>query len=83
MKKIFFQVSPGDLGSFSTSLLCAEPSGEPDKVGERIVGDLGVAVPTNIINQDEGNKKKYMLIVALINHEQLEACLSQSYSSER
>jgi hypothetical protein len=37
--------SPGVRGSFSASLLCAEPIGDPDMVGERIVGDLGVAAP--------------------------------------
>ena len=39
------EVEPGVRGSFSVSLLCAEPIGEPDMVGERTVGDLGVAAP--------------------------------------
>ena len=41
---------PGDLGSFSVSLLCVEPIGEPDMVGERKVGDFGVAIPINKTN---------------------------------
>jgi hypothetical protein len=42
-------LEPGVFGSFSVSLLCAEPIGEPDIVGERIVGDFGVAAPMNRI----------------------------------
>ncbi|CAF4154867.1 unnamed protein product, partial [Rotaria magnacalcarata] len=37
---------PGILVSFSASLFCPEPTGELDNVGERAVGDFGVAEPT-------------------------------------
>ena len=39
------EVLPGVRGSFSASLFAAEPNGEPEIVGERTVGDLGVAEP--------------------------------------
>lgn len=39
---------PVGLTSVSVSLLCAEPNGEAESVGERIVGDMGVAEPEKI-----------------------------------
>ncbi len=48
--KIVYKNSPGIFVSFSVSLFCAEPNGEPDILGEWIVGDIGVAEPENEIN---------------------------------
>jgi hypothetical protein len=53
---------PGVLWSFSVSLLCAESIGEPEKVGERTVGDFGVAVPrwrTSILSLKKKTIKKF------------------------
>jgi len=44
-----WHILPGVFGSFSVSLLCGEPIDEQEKVGERMVGDLGVPVPINNI----------------------------------
>ncbi len=52
------------------SLFCAESIGEPEKVGERTVGDFGVAVPRDKEHQYYlSNIKK----TASINSEQIEA----------
>lgn len=40
---------PGIRGSFSASLFCADPNGEPDIVGDRTVGDFGVAAPKQMM----------------------------------
>ncbi len=46
-KKIVYDL-PGIRVSFSASLFCADPNGELDIVGERTVGDFGVAEPIKI-----------------------------------
>lgn len=52
-------ILPWCLLSFSVSLFCAEPIGEPDRVGERTVGDIGVAEPESI-------EKEFILVLMKI-----------------
>lgn len=47
MEKRIIGVLPGIRVSFSASLFCPDPMGELDIVGERSVGDFGVAQPKN------------------------------------
>jgi hypothetical protein len=51
-KKSKIDYLPGIRVSFSASLLCPDPNGEPDIVGERTVGDFGVAEPKDNIKND-------------------------------
>ena len=60
--------------------------GELEKVGERTVGDFGVAAPrqkTNGINFSQNNATIKNKIVGLINSERMKAYECQPYPSEQ
>lgn len=67
---------PGIRGSFSASLLCADPNGEPDIVGDRTVGDFGVAAPRS-------SKQTMMICKEEIVNESIVASLSEPKPSEQ
>lgn len=69
---------PGIRGSFSASLLCADPNGEPDIVGDRTVGDFGVAAPRS-------SKQTIMMMICTeeIANKSIVASLSEPKPSEQ